>query len=267
MNSKEIFFQKVNSGKHICVGLDTDLDKIPKYLLKYADPVYEFNRIIIDSTIELAGAYKFNFAFYECYGIKGIETLKKSIEYIGDRNFIIGDAKRGDIGNTSKMYAKSLFDYFGVDASTVNPYMGLDSVEPFLTYSDKINFILVLTSNKSSADFQKIKTENGNYFYQEVLKKVTEWNAKENCGIVFGATHTGEFKLNLPQFNDIPLLIPGVGAQGGDLKALVELLRGNNYKNFLINSSRGIIYKDSSENFGMVANEEIRQLTEIISPP
>ncbi|MHC1736794.1 MAG: orotidine-5'-phosphate decarboxylase [Ignavibacteriaceae bacterium] len=265
MNSKEKLSEIIKSGKHICVGLDSDPQLIPGFLLKYTDPVFEFNKIIVDATIEWAGAYKFNFAFYEGNGIRGYETLKKSIEYIGDRGFIIGDAKRGDIGNTSKMYAKSLFEYFGVDASTINPYMGFDSVEPFLLYPEKINFLLVLTSNKGSNDFQKLKTDSGRFLYQEVLKKINEWNVNENCGIVFGATHPGELEINLPEMKNLPLLIPGVGAQGGDLSSLAGLLKRSNHNNFLINSSRGIIYKDNTENFGESAKAEIQFLSNMIS--
>lgn len=265
MIAKEKLTGSMKSGKHICVGLDSDPQLIPSFLHKYNDPVYEFNRIIIDSTIESAGAYKFNFAFYEGYGIDGYETLKKSIAYIGDRSFIIGDAKRGDIGNTSRMYAKSLFDYFGVDASTVNPYMGFDSVEPFLSYSEKVHYILVLTSNQGSSDFQKLKTGSGNYLYQDVLERVKKWNNRENCGIVFGATHSNELSENLEKFNNLPLLIPGVGAQGGDLSGIVKLLKEKNHTNFLINSSRGIIYKDNSEKFGETAKAELLQLSKIVA--
>lgn len=264
MNSKEKLSEIIKAGKHICVGLDSDLKLIPGFLLKYDDPVFEFNKIIVDSTIEYAGAYKFNFAFYEGNGISGYETLKKSIEYIGDRGFIIGDAKRGDIGNTSKMYARSLFEYFGVDASTINPYMGFDSVEPFLVYTEKINFLLVLTSNKGSNDFQKLLTDSGRYLYQEVLQKIKEWNINQNCGIVFGATHPGELEINLAEMNNLPLLIPGVGAQGGELSSLVRLLKKSNHNNFLVNSSRGIIYKDTTEYFGESAKAEIHLLSRII---
>lgn len=265
MNSKDKFFVKIKDGKHICVGLDSDIKKIPKFLLKYPDPVYEFNKIIIDSTLDTAGAYKFNFAFYESNGIQGLTSLKKSIGYIGNNNFIIADAKRGDIGNTSRMYALSIFEFFKADASTINPYMGFDSLEPFLSFTEKINFILVLTSNPGSNDFQKLITNNGLFLYQEILNKINSWNKEKNCGIVFGATQLEEIANNMDRLNNIPLLIPGIGAQGGDLQSLIKLLKQNNYRNFLINSSRGIIYKDSTELFGEAAREELLKLNNVIT--
>jgi len=264
MNSIEKFYNNISNNKHICVGLDTDIFKIPKFLLKYEDPIFEFNKIIVDTTIDLASAYKLNLAFYEQSGIQGLKSLKKSIEYIGDRSFIIGDAKRGDIGNTSEMYAKALFTHLKMDASTINPYMGYDSIEPFLRFEDKLNFILVLTSNNGANDFEKLPLMSGKFLYQEVLSKVNDWNRAKNCGIVFGATQIEELETNISEFNEMPVLIPGVGAQGGDLISIRNLMKKHNYKNYLINSSRGIIYKDNSESFGAVARQELINLNKIL---
>jgi orotidine-5'-phosphate decarboxylase len=264
MNSKEKFFKAIKNGKHICVGLDTDIKKIPSFLLNNEDPVFEFNRRIIDSTIEHAAAYKLNFAFYEKEGIKGLTSLLRSIEYIGENAFVIGDAKRGDIGNTSAMYASALFDYFKVDASTLHPYMGYDSISPFLKHEDKINFILALTSNPGADDFEKLKTENGEFLYRNVIKKVAGWNKTGNCGIVFGATQLQELIDSIDIIRDIPMLLPGVGAQGGDLVEVLTVFKKFNVYNFLINSSRGIIYKDNTDRFDVSAKEELINLNSIV---
>jgi orotidine-5'-phosphate decarboxylase len=260
MDSKQKFKRSIENRKHICIGLDSDIKKIPSFLLNSEDPLFEFNKIIIDSTIDYAGAYKLNFAFYENEGLKGLNSLKKTIEYIGDNSFIIGDAKRGDIGNTSAMYASALFDHFKVDASTLHPYMGFDSISPFLNYSEKINFILALTSNPGANDFEKLKLANGDYLYKFVIKKVIEWNRSENCGIVFGATQLSELIDSIDLIKKVPVLLPGVGAQGGDLQEIVSIFKQHSINNFLINSSRGIIYKDSSKNFGKAAKDELTKL-------
>lgn len=249
MNAVEKLISKFNSGKHICVGLDSDINKIPKHLLKFDDPIYQFNKAIINSTKENAAAYKLNLAFYEKDGIKGLRTLEKTLEQIPDDILTIGDAKRGDIGNTSQMYASSLFDHFNFDASTLHPYMGQDSLQPFLDYKHKLNFILVLTSNQGSSDFEKQKLSNGKFLYQEVLHKVNEWNQNNNCGIVFGATNPNELEENFSLFNNLPVLLPGVGSQGGDLETVVEIFKKNSSKNYLINVSRALIYADDSTGF------------------
>lgn len=265
MNALEKLKEVNKKGKFICVGLDTDINKIPNYLLKYENPIYEFNKIIIENTSEISAAYKLNFAFYETLGEKGFEILKSTIDLIPREILIIGDAKRGDIGNTSEMYAKSLFEYFNCDASTLNPYMGYDSLLPFLNYNNKLNFILALTSNKGSEDFEKQKLENGDFLFQYVIKKVNEWDVNNNCGFVFGATNLTELENNIELIKNKPILIPGVGAQGGSLEEVVKILLNNKVQNFLINSSRGIIYKNNTENFGQAAKEEILNMNSIIS--
>lgn len=255
---------KNNEGKFICVGLDSDLKKIPEILRNKENPIYEFNRQIIDATSRHAAAFKINFAFYESMGLKGIETLKETIAYIPEDILIIADAKRGDIGNTSEKYAESVFNYFNCDSITVNPYMGSDSVEPFLNYDDKLIFILALTSNPGAVDFEKLKTTNGTFIYEEVIKKVKQWNSRGNCGIVFGATNSEELKSSIVSFGDLPVLLPGVGAQGGSLAGVVNSFKGAGRKNYLINVSRGIIYKDPGEKFAETASTEIINLnTEI----
>lgn len=253
------------NGKFLCVGLDTDINKIPKYLLKTENPIYEFNKIIIEKTKDVSAAYKLNFAFYETMGSKGFEILKSTIDLIPNNILIIGDAKRGDIGNTSEMYAKSLFEYFNCDASTLHPYMGYDSISPFLHYNNKLNFILALTSNKGSEDFEKQKLENGDFLFQYIIKKVNEWDTNNNCGFVFGATNSYELEENIELIKQKPILLPGVGAQGGSLEEVVKILFKYNVENFIINSSRGIIYKDSSEKFGEAAREEIIKMNLIIN--
>ncbi len=252
---------KVNSqGKFICVGLDTDVNKIPVHLKSYPDAIFNFNKSIIEKTCNTAAAYKLNFAFYEKFGSEGFDILKRTIEIIPDTLLIIGDAKRGDIGNTSMMYADSVFNFFGCDATTITPYMGEDSVKPFLEFKDKLNFILALTSNPGADDLEKMKLENGNYLFQEVIIKAVKWNTNKNCGIVFGATHPDELKNNLYLMKNLPVLLPGVGAQGGNLEEVVHPFREAHRTNFLINISRGIIYKSNRANFAEAAAEELNTL-------
>ena len=253
------------SAKFICVGLDTDPNKIPPHLSSIKNPVIEFNRQIIETTKDLAAAYKLNLAFYESDGISGLENLEATLSFIPGNVVTIADGKRGDIGNTSKKYAQSVFDHFNFDSATLNPFMGKDSLEPFLDYTDKLNFVLVLTSNQGSSDFQKQKLKSGNFLYQEVLQKIHEWNTANNCGIVFGATNLLELKDNIENIGELPLLIPGVGAQGGSLSATATTLFTNNKNSFLINVSRGIIYKSSGEDFADAARDELISLNNIIS--
>jgi orotidine-5'-phosphate decarboxylase len=257
--------KKFSENKHIAVGLDSDIKKIPEYLKNSNDPIYEFNRVIIENTAVYAASYKLNFAFYEGEGSRGFDTLCKTIELIPDDVLIIGDAKRGDIGNTSEMYAKSVYDHFKCDSVTLAPYMGIDSVEPFIKYSDKLSFILALTSNKSSADFEKLKLESGEYLYQRVIKKVQEWNTAKNCGIVFGATNLAELSENLDLIKGLYLLIPGVGAQGGSAKDVSSVLGKAGISEYLINVSRSLIYADSGKDFGAAAKKEIIKLNEEIA--
>jgi orotidine-5'-phosphate decarboxylase len=265
MTSREKILKINNEGKFICVGLDTDLKKIPIFLLKEKNPVLAFNKAIIESTKDYAAAYKINFAFYEQNGAEGFEELEKTLQLIPTNVLSIADAKRGDIGNTSKMYAKSVYDHFGFDSVTLNPYMGKDSLEPFLEYEDKINFILILTSNPGANDFEKLKLFDGNYLYQNILDRTNQWNTKKNCGIVFGATKITELKDSINSFGDLTVLLPGVGAQGGSIEEVSNLFKSKNRKNYIVNVSRGIIYKSSTEQFAIDAQNEIINLNKIVS--
>ncbi|KAA3604107.1 MAG: orotidine-5'-phosphate decarboxylase [Calditrichaeota bacterium] len=239
---------------NVCVGLDVDLEKFPKHILETDDPIFEFNKAIIDATKDFVGAYKPNSAFYEAYGIKGLESLKKTIDYIPKHIFTILDAKRGDIGNTSRMYAKSAFYEFGFDAITVSPFMGSDSVSPFLEDEKHGIFMLCLTSNKGSQDFQKV--ESGENLYLKVARKSKEWNNLKNIGLVVGATHNKEFEEIREATDGMPYLIPGIGAQGGSLEFAVKY----GGKISLINSSRGIIYASNGKDFAEVAAEKTKEL-------
>lgn len=254
-----------NAGKFICVGLDTDSKKLPQHLLSFENPVIEFNKNIIEATKDSAAAYKLNLAFYESEGIKGLKNLERTLSLIPDDVLTIADGKRGDIGNTSAMYARSIFDHFKFEASTLNPYMGYDSLEPFLSYSEKLNFILVLTSNPGSADFQKLQLKSGEMLYQNVIKTIHSWNRNSNCGIVFGATNFSDLSENLDLIGDLPLLIPGVGAQGGSLEEITKLLFMNQKKSFLVNVSRGIIQKSVGEDFAEAAKKELQNLNKIVA--
>lgn len=263
MKAQDKLFHQNRSGKFICVGLDTDKNKIPSHLLSESDPILAFNKQVIESTCKDAAAYKLNFAFYEKYGSSGMRTLKETIELIPEDILIIGDAKRGDISNTSAMYAQSIFDWFGCDSITVNPYMGGDSVNPFLNFSDKLIFILALTSNPGAEDFEKLKLSSGTYLFQEVIKKIHKWN-KENCGIVFGATKLEELSENMDLIGNLPVLLPGIGAQGGSLEDVIRIFQSRRKTNFLINASRGIIYKSSEKNFAVAASNELKRLNSIV---
>ena len=260
MKALEKLVDANSQNKFICVGLDTDLKKLPEAVLSESNPILVFNKRIIEATKEFAAAYKLNFAFYEAEGFDGIKTLEKTLELIPDHILTIGDAKRGDIGNTSEMYAKSIFKIFGFDSITLNPYMGYDSVKPFLEYDNKMNFILALTSNSGADDFEKLKLIDGNYLYQKVIGSVKKWNEKNNCGIVFGATKIDDLKENMKLIGDLPVLLPGVGAQGGSLEEVVLTFKSVKRKNYLVNISRGILYKDSSVQFDITARKEIENL-------
>ncbi len=260
MTAQEKLIKKNSEGKIICVGLDTDKNKIPKHLMSSSNPILEFNKAIIESTSEFAAAYKINFAFYEREGSVGFNNISETIRFIPDDILIIADAKRGDISNTSQMYASAVYDYFRCDAVTINPYMGFDSVNPFLDRKDKINFILALTSNPGADDFEKLRLSDGSFLFQAVIEKVKRWNINQNCGIVFGATKTEELSENFKLFENLPVLFPGVGAQGGSLEEVVKVFRKNSRLNLLINSSRGIIYKDNSKEFAVSAKNEIIRL-------
>ncbi|MFA7290247.1 MAG: orotidine-5'-phosphate decarboxylase [Melioribacteraceae bacterium] len=249
MKSKEKLSIAFEKNLHICIGLDTDINKIPEFLKSEKSPISIFNKMIIESTYEQAAAYKVNFAFYEQEGAKGYDLLEETKKYIPENVFTIADAKRGDIGNTSEMYAKAVFDLLNFDSITLHPYMGNDSLSPFLKYEDRLNFILALTSNKGAIDFEKLKLANGNLLYQEVIEKIKLWNMNKNLGLVFGATKLEELKENIERFGELPILLPGVGAQGGSLEDVVSIFHNSNNNRFLINISRGLIYVDSSREF------------------
>ena len=249
----------------LCVGLDVDITKIPPHLLNTEDPIFEFNKQIIDATHHLTVAYKPNTAFYEAYGIKGWQSLDKTINYINQNYpeiFTIADAKRGDIGNTSTMYAKAFFEDLNFDSVTVAPYMGSDSVEPFLAFKDKFTIMLALTSNKGGLDFQGKDLINEEPLYKEVIKTSLTWENSENVMFVVGATKAEYFKGIREIAPNNFLLVPGVGAQGGSLEGVCEY--GINKENIglLINSSRGIIYASNGEDFANAAQTEAKKLQE-----
>ncbi len=264
MTASDKLKKKNNAGKFICVGLDPDIKKIPVHLKKVQDPVFEFNKRIINETYENAAAFKLNFAFYESEGYRGMEILQKTIECIPKDILIIADAKRGDIGNTSRMYAKSVYEFYNCDAITINPYMGEDSVLPFLEYTQKLNFILTLTSNPGSSDFEKTKLADGSLLYQKVIKKIIQWNKNKNCAIVFGATNTEELEKSIGLFGELPVLLPGVGAQGGNLSEVFGVFKNNNRLNLLVNVSRAIIYKSNEKDFAEKANSELVRMNNLI---
>lgn len=238
---------------YLCVGLDTDITKIPKHLLSNPDPVFSFNKAIIDATKNYCVGYKINTAFYEALGIKGWEAMERTVNYIGDDHFKIADAKRGDIGNTSAQYAKAFFETMPFDAVTVAPYMGEDSVTPFLRHKNKWAIVLGLTSNKGAEDFELQKMEK-ELLYEKVLKAVSQWGTTENLMFVIGATQPDEF-INIRKIiPDHFLLVPGVGAQGGSLKDISEKAM-NKDCGILVNASRAVIYASNGEDFAEKAAE------------
>lgn len=259
MNRQELISEIKRTKSFLCVGLDSDLKKIPEHLLSTEDPIFEFNKVIIDATKDYCVAYKPNIAFYESMGAKGWETLEKTVNYIPKNRFIIADAKRGDIGNTSKMYARTFFDTYNFDAITVAPYMGEDSVTPYFGFEGKWVILLAATSNSGGLDFQYKNLTTGNMLFEEVLEKSREWGDDDNMMYVVGATRADILKKVRAIVPNSFLLVPGVGAQGGSLHDVVE--NGMNKDcGLLVNSSRGIIYADSTEEFGKVAGEKAREL-------
>lgn len=261
MDHNRLFENIVKKRSFLCVGLDSEIEKIPSFLLKEKDPIFEFNKRIIQATREFAVAYKPNVAFYECYGAKGWTSLELTVRYIKDNYpdlFVIADAKRGDIGNTSKMYAKTFLENMPFDAITVAPYMGEDSVTPFLSYSEKWVILLALTSNKGADNFQ-YHNEDGIKLYERVLSISQKWGTTNNLMYVVGATRAEMLKDIRQLVPDHFLLIPGVGAQGGSLAEVAKY--GLNSKcGLLVNSSRGIIFADNSENFDKVAGEKAKEI-------
>lgn len=259
MNRIDLFKIIQDKKSFLCVGLDTDLSKIPSFLLKTADPIFEFNKQIIDETAEFAVAYKPNIAFYEALGPKGWESLQKTLEYIPKEIFTIADAKRGDIGNTSGLYAKAFFETMDFDSITVAPYMGVDSVKPFLEFENKWVILLALTSNEGSADFQLISSLTGKPLFQEVLEKSSRWGNPDNMMYVVGATRgekIAEVRKIVPEHF---FLVPGVGAQGGSLEEVARYGM-NRHCGLLVNSSRGIIYAGKDKDFGKLAGTEAKKL-------
>lgn len=242
----------------VCVGLDIDVDRVPVFLLKTKkEPLLEFNKKIIDATKDLVCAYKLNMAFYEVFGKKGYELLDKTMRYIPKKIVVVLDGKRNDIGNTAKKYAKACYEKLNADAVTVNPYLGFDGVKPFLEYKDKCGFILCRTSNPSAVDFQDFKTSDGKTLYEHVAYKIKEWNNIGCCGAVVGATYPDELKkIRGILGDDIPLLIPGIGKQGGDIEKTVKYGINKEGVNAIINSSRGIIFAGDDENFAEKSREK-----------
>ncbi|MBL7813698.1 MAG: orotidine-5'-phosphate decarboxylase [Saprospiraceae bacterium] len=261
--TRQDLFQKILEKKsYLCVGLDTDLDKIPKHLLSAEDPIFEFNKAIIDATRDLCVAYKPNLAFYEAQGLKGWAALEKTVQYIGNEHFTIADAKRGDIGNTSKMYAKAFFQNMNFDSVTVAPYMGEDSVKPFMEFDGKWVILLALTSNNGSMDFQF-----SHDLFKIVLRTAQSWGTPNNLMFVIGATHPERFiEIRKIAPNNF-FLVPGIGAQGGDL-AKVSEYGMNEHCGLLINSSREIIYASNGEDFAekarLAAKKVQKQMQEFL---
>lgn len=262
MNREQLIEQIKTKKSFLCVGLDTDIKKIPQHLLQEEDPIFAFNKAIIDATAPYCVSYKPNLAFYEAFGVKGMVSFEKTIKYLKENypnHFIIADAKRGDIGNTSAMYARTFFEEYGIDSITVAPYMGEDSVTPFLTYEGKWVILLALTSNKGSHDFQLTEDTQGEKLFEKVLRISQQWGNENNMMYVVGATQG-------KMFEDIRrvaprhfLLVPGVGAQGGSLEEVCRYGMTNEC-GLLVNSSRAIIYASDKENFAEVAAEKAKEL-------
>jgi len=262
MDYNQLVSQIKQKRSFLCIGLDTDVTKIPSFLLKEEDPVFEFNKRIIDATIQYTVAYKPNIAFYEAHGVSGWKSLEKTINYINliyPETFIIADAKRGDIGNTSRMYARAFFETLNCDAITIAPYMGSDSVLPFIEFKNRWVVLLALTSNESASDFQLSKVEDSGFLFESVLEKSKQWGNKDNMMYVVGATQSDYLKKVRAIVPENFLLIPGVGAQGGSLQEVAE--NGMNSScGLLVNSSRAIIYADSSSDFGKVAGIKAHEM-------
>ena len=262
--NRSALIQAIRQKKsYLCVGLDTDPAQIPPHLLKEPDPVFAFNKAIIDATLDVTVSYKINTAFYESQGTKGWEALQKTVEYLPPNVFKIADAKRGDIGNTSAQYAKTFFETYPFDAVTVAPYMGADSVQPFLVYRDKWTILLALTSNPGAADFELQKT-GPEYLYERVMKTAMDWGSEENLMFVIGATQADQFR----QIRQICprhfFLVPGVGTQGGSLQQISEQAL-NSDTGLLVNVSRAIIYASGGEDFAEQAGAAARQYQQEMS--
>lgn len=259
MNRQELFKEITTKKSYLCVGLDTDIKKIPSHLLKEKDPVFEFNKQIIDATEKYCVAYKPNLAFYESLGSKGWESLQKTVEYIPKNQFTIADAKRGDIGNTSGLYARAFFENMNFDSVTVAPYMGEDSVKPFLEFKGKWVILLALTSNVGSKDFQMLSVGGEEELFIKVLRVSQQWGDASQLMYVVGATKASMLERIRKEVPESFFLVPGVGAQGGDLEA-VSKAGMNKQCGLLVNSSRGIIYASSGNDFAQQAAKEAKAL-------
>ncbi|MDR1226179.1 MAG: orotidine-5'-phosphate decarboxylase [Prevotellaceae bacterium] len=262
MTAQQLYGQIIRKQSFLCVGLDSDRSKLPKHLFKEELPIFAFNKAIIDVTADYTVAYKFNLAFYEAYGIEGWQQLEHTVRYIRQRYseiFIIADAKRGDIGNTSKLYAEAFFKKMNVDAVTLSPYMGRDTVQPFLEYKGHWTILLALTSNPSAADFELTTNKEGNYLYEIVLQTSQAWGSTDNLMYVVGATQAEMLSSIRKIVPNHFLLIPGVGEQGGSLDEVAK--HGMNSQcGLLVSSSRSIIFADKSEKFAQVAGEKAKEL-------
>ena len=262
MNYVELFNLIKKKRSFLCVGLDTDIDKIPSFLLNNEDPVFAFNKAIVDATMPYTVAYKPNLAFYEALGVKGWESLQKTVDYIRSLNqpvFLIADAKRGDIGNTSAMYAKTFFETMDFDAVTLAPYMGIDTVSPFLKFEGKWSVLLALTSNQSAADFQYFENSEGKKLFEEVLEISSGWADENRLMYVVGATKAKALKAIRKIVPHHFLLIPGVGAQGGNLQEVAQYGM-NDHCGLLVNSSRGVIYVSAGSDFAVAAGEKAKKM-------
>lgn len=264
MTRQELIRNIKTKRSFLCVGLDTDLKKVPAHLLNEEDPIFAFNKAIIDATAAYCVAYKPNLAFYEAFGVKGLMAFEKTVKYIQENypdQFIIADAKRGDIGNTSAMYARTFFEEYNLDSVTVAPYMGEDSVTPFLGYDGKWVILLALTSNKGSHDFQLTESTDGEKLFQKVLRKSQEWAGNDQMMYVVGATQGQAFEEIRKIVPDHFLLVPGIGAQGGSLSEVCKYGMTQDC-GLLVNSSRAIIYADNTENFANAAAEAAKAVLE-----
>lgn len=259
MTRAELYQQILKKKSYLCVGLDTAPERFPESVKQEKDPIFAFNKAIIDATQDLCVAYKPNLAFYEAMGPQGWISLQKTLEYIPDTHFTIADAKRGDIGNTSRRYASAFFEQMTFDSVTVAPYMGVDSVRPFLEFEGKWVILLALTSNQGSQDFQMTTQENGQPLYEKVMRKAMSWASPEQLMFVVGATHPEKFKEIRAIAPDHFLLVPGIGAQGGDL-AKVSEYGWNDHGGLLVNSSRGILYASSGADFAEAARASAKNL-------
>jgi orotidine-5'-phosphate decarboxylase len=259
MTRSELINSIKNKKSYLCVGLDPDIGRLPECVMDCEDPVYEFNRAIIDATSDYCVAYKPNLAFYEALGARGWESLEKTLQAVPPGIFTIADAKRGDIGNTSRLYAKAFFEHLDCDAITVAPYMGEDSISPFLDFPGKWVIILALTSNQGAYDFQTLKVEDGTTVYQQVIEKSRKWGSADQIMYVVGATKPDELARIRKIIPEYFLLIPGVGAQGGDLKKISEAGFNDNC-GILVNASRSVLYASSGEDFAVAAGREAHRM-------